>query len=117
MPTHISSHILDMVLIPVGVDLINRVEVSPIDHRISDHALISFELDVIGPATYSKKIISRSYRGLNVREATSITDDDLLSAVAKGQTSVQRVDSYNRAFTSLSFSGPRLFLAKCKSFF
>ena len=101
MPTHIFGHILDLVLTPVGVDLINRVEVSPIDHRISDHALITFELDVIGPSTYSKKIAFRSYRGLNVREATSIIEDDLLSAVAEGQTTLQRVDSYNRGFTSL----------------
>ena len=101
MPIHISGHILDLVLTPVGVDLVNRVEVSPTDHRISDHALITFELDVIGPVTYSKKITFRSYRGLNVREATSIIRDDLLSAVAEGQTSVQRVDSYNRGFTSL----------------
>ena len=101
MPTHISGHILDLVLTPVGVDLVNRVEVSPIDHRISDHALITFELDVIGPATYSKKITFRSYRGLNVREATSIIEDDLLSTVTEGQASVQRVDSYNRGFISL----------------
>ena len=52
MPTHIPGHILDLVLTPVGVDLINRIEVPPTDHRISDHALITFELDVIGPATY-----------------------------------------------------------------
>ena len=66
MPTHISGHILDLVLTPVGVDLVNQVEDSPIDHRISDRALITFELDVIGPITYSKKITFRSYRGLNV---------------------------------------------------
>ena len=36
-----------------------------------------------------------------MREATSIIEDDLLSAAAEGQTSVQRVDSYNRGFTSL----------------
>ena len=47
VPTHISGHILDLVLTPVGAELVNRVEVSPIDHRISDHALITFELDVI----------------------------------------------------------------------
>ena len=40
-----TCHILDLVLPLVGVDLVNRVEVSPIDHRISDHALITFELD------------------------------------------------------------------------
>ena len=36
-----------------------------------------------------------------MREATSIIEDDLLSAVAEGLTSVQRVDSYNSGFTSL----------------
>ena len=56
VPPDISGHILDLVLTPVGVDLVNQVEVSPIDHKISDHALITFELDVIGPTTYSKKI-------------------------------------------------------------
>ena len=56
VPTHISGHILDLVLTPVGVDLVNRVEVSPIDHKISDHAHITFKLDMIGPTTYSKKI-------------------------------------------------------------
>ena len=61
MPTHTSGHIVDLVLTPVGVDLVNWVEVSRIDHRISDHALITLELDVIGPATYSKKITFRSY--------------------------------------------------------
>ena len=98
VPTHISGHILDLVLTPVGVD---RVEVAPIDHKISDHALITFELDVVGPATYSKKITFRSYRGLNVREAASIIENDLLSTVSEGLTSVQHVDSYNRGFTSL----------------
>ena len=78
--TQISGHILDLVLTPVGVDLVNRVEVSPINHRISDHALITFELDVIGPTTYSKKITFRSYRGLNVRDTTSAIENDLLSS-------------------------------------
>ena len=95
VPTHISGHILDLVLTSVGVDLVNRVGVSPIDRRISDHALITFELDVIGPTTYSKKITFRSYRGLNVGEATSIIEDDLLSTVAEALTSVRCVDSYN----------------------
>ena len=36
-----------------------------------------------------------------MREATSIIEDDLLSAVAEDLTSVQHVDSYNRGFTSL----------------
>ena len=101
VPTHISGHILDLVLTPIGVDLVNQVEVSPNDHKISDHALITFELDVIGPTTYSKKITFQCYRGLNVREATSVIENDLLSTAAEGLTSVQHVDSYNRGFTSL----------------
>ena len=36
-----------------------------------------------------------------MREPTSIIEDDLLSAVAEGQTSVQCVDCYDRGFTSL----------------
>ena len=59
VPTHISGHILDLVLTPVGVDLVNQAEVLSIDHRVSDHALITFELDVIGPTTFSKKITSQ----------------------------------------------------------
>ena len=97
--THISGHILGLVLTPVGVDLVNRVEVSPIDHRISGHALITFELDTIGPTTYSKKITFRSFRGLNVREAPSIIEDDLLSTVTEGFASMQCVNPYNRGFT------------------
>ena len=33
-----------------------------------------------------------------MHKATSIIEDNLLSAVAEGLTSVQRVDSYNRGF-------------------
>ena len=36
-----------------------------------------------------------------MREATSVIENDLLSTVAEGLTSVQHVDSYNRGFTSL----------------
>ena len=89
VPTHISGHILNLILTPVGGDLVNQ-------------ALITFELDVIGPTTDSKKITFRSYQGLNMREATSIIEDDLLSTVVEALTSVQCVDSYNRGFTSLT---------------
>ena len=88
VPMHISGHIVNLVLTPVGVDLVNRIEVSPIDHKISDQALITFKRDVVGPTTYCKKITFQSYRGLNVQETTSIIENDLLSTVAEGLTSV-----------------------------
>ena len=101
MPTHISGHILDLVLSPVGADLVDCVEVSPIDHKISDHALVTFRLAMIRPTTHSKMITFRSYRGVNAREVTSFIRDDLVSTVTGGTTSEQCVDSYNRGFVSL----------------
>ena len=101
MPTHISGHILDLVLTPIGIDVVDRVEVTSIDHKISDHALVTFEPKVIGPTTYSRKITFRSYRDLNVRDATSIIENNLLNTIAEGLTSVQRVDFYNMGLTSL----------------
>ena len=101
VPTHISGHTLDLVLTPVGIDIVDRVEVSPIDYKISDHALVTFELKVVGPTTYSRKITFRSYRDLNVLEATNIIENNLLSTIAEGLTSVQRVDFYNKGLSSL----------------
>ena len=100
-PTHISGHTLDLILAPVGVDFIHHVEVSPIDHKISDHALVTFELKVIRPSTYSKKITFRNYRGLNVPEMSSIIRDNLVGTITGATTSEQCVDSYNRGFVSL----------------
>ena len=97
-PTHISGHTLDLVLSPVGVDLINHVEVSPIDRKISDHSLVTFNLLVTKPKTYSKKITFRNYRGLNIQAATNIIEDELVGAVTANSTSEHCVDSYNRGF-------------------
>lgn len=100
-PTHSSGHTLDLIIAPVEVDFVHHVEVFPIDHKISDHALITFEVKVIRPSTYSKKITFRSYRGLNEREITGIIREDLVGTVTSGTTSEQCVDSYNRGFISL----------------
>ena len=101
MPTHISGHTLDLVLTPLGTELVNHVEVAPIDHRISDHALITFELNLMRPAPHSKTITFRSYRNLNLQEATEIIEEDLLSAVSQGLTSEQSVNSYNSGLSSI----------------
>ena len=100
-PTHISGHILDLLITSVDTDLLNCVELSPIDGRISDHALITFELDIMGPATYSRTIRFQNYRRLNEREAVSFIEGHLLSEVAEGVTAERRVDSYNRGFSLL----------------
>ena len=101
VPTHISGHTLDLILTPEGSDLVDHVDVSPIDNNISDHALITFKVEVTRCTTYSKTITFRSYRGLNVREVTTIIEDDLVTTVARGLTSEQCVNSYNDGLASL----------------
>ena len=46
VPTHISGHILDLVLTPNGSDCVDCVEVLPIDRNISDHAIVTFDLNI-----------------------------------------------------------------------
>ena len=100
-PTHISGHTLDLVLSPLGTELVNQVEVSLIDHRISDHAMITFELNITRPASYSKTITFRSYRRMNRQEIAGNIEGDLLGAVSRGLTSEQCVGSYNGGFILL----------------
>ena len=101
VPTHVSGHTLDLVLAPVGTDLVGGLEVFPIDCGVSDHALLTFELNVTRPAANLKTITFRSYRGLNEIHAGNIIEGNLLGNIAPGLTSMQLVNSYNRELASL----------------
>ena len=100
-PTHVSGHTLDLVLTPADTDLVDRLEVFPIDHSVSDHALLTFELNVTRPAANLKTITFRSYRGLNEIDAGNIIENNLSGSIEPGHTSTQLVNSYNRALSSL----------------
>ena len=66
--THIHGHTLDLVLTPGDTECVQSVEVMPIDHHVSDHALIICSLAVPKPLSYSKSIVFRSYRDINFEE-------------------------------------------------
>ena len=96
MSTHISGHILDLpvVLTPVGVRLVNQVEVSPTDTGFPIMHLSLLSLCDRTCHLFQENNFPKLSRIERAR-------DGLLSSVAEGQTSVQPVDSYNRGFTSL----------------
>ena len=100
MPTHVSGHTLDLVLVPTESDFVGGIEISLIDSDISDHALLTFTLCFSKPPTYRKTITFRNYSGLDANVAANIIKTDLVDAVAQGQTSVQRTNSYNEVFSS-----------------
>ena len=63
-PTHIHGHTLDLILAYRTSNVINYVEVMPIDNTISDHALVLCELKVANSPAYEKSITFRNYRNI-----------------------------------------------------
>ena len=63
-PTHIHGHTLDLVLAYRTSNVINYVEVIPIDTTISDHALVLCELKAAHSPAYKKSITFRNYRNI-----------------------------------------------------
>ena len=100
-PTHISGHTLDLILTPVGTELVRSVVVSPIDRHVSDHALLSFEVSMARPTTFRKTISFRTYNNLTLNRAEDIIDRDLVNALDASHTSAQYVSSYNKVLVSI----------------
>lgn len=101
VPTHISGHILDLVLTPTGSDHVKCVETLPIDRNISDHAMVTFDLAMAKPATYTKKITFRSYRNIDQESIAQSIRHNLSSISASLQTANSLVASYNNFFLSV----------------
>ena len=76
-PTHMLGHTLDLVLSPVGMDCVVDVEVMPIDSLISDHALITFGLQMARPKAVKKSITFRNYRNVGQESISSETESHL----------------------------------------
>jgi len=79
-PTHISGHILDLIITSIDSDLVNHIEVVPVDSSISDHALLVFTINFLRPSTYTKTITMRNYRNID-EEAISHDIQHFLNAV------------------------------------
>ena len=63
-PTHIYGHTLDLVLAYMTSNVVDNVEVRPIDRTVSDHALVLCELKVTNLPSYKKSIVFRNYRNI-----------------------------------------------------
>ena len=100
--THISGHTLDLVVSPVDSNYISEVYIAPIDSVVSDHALVTFNLDFPRPASYRKSITFRNYHNIDetmiVREVEHYLGSIDTSALSAGEL----VEIHNNFFRSLS---------------
>ena len=90
-PTHLLGHTLDLVLSPVGIDCVVDVEILPIDSLVSDHALITFGLQIARPKAVKKFITFRNYRNVDQDSISSEIEShlivtDILDPSAEGLT-------------------------------
>ena len=95
------GHTLDLVLSPVGMDCVVDVEVMPIDSLISDHALVTFRLQIARPKAIKKYITFRNYKNVNQESIsneieTHLTVTDILDLSAEGLTM-----HYNRSLKAV----------------
>ena len=100
-PTHLSGHTLDLVLSPTGENLVKDVEALPIDNTISDHALLTFTLEISRPRAVKKAITFRSYRGMNP-DLISSEIESCFDAVIPDPTAENLTQHYNRSLISLN---------------
>ena len=94
-PTHEAGHILDIVLGRDTEDMITEVSVSEI--QISDHHLITFELDVSRPPPQLQHVSYRSYRKIDkdrfrkdLEESLQIDENDTVEEMLTKYTSITK---------------------------
>lgn len=97
-PTHVSGHTLDLVLSESESNLVNNVEVFPIDRSVSDHDIISFGVNVPKPLSYTKKITFRKYCNFNQETISRDIELSLNTIDIASSTVDQLVHTYNAFF-------------------
>ena len=101
MPTHMSGHTLDLVLTPTCSGCVRNVESVPIDHTVSDHALIVFDVDVDKPSSYTKWITFRNYKNINQRKIVEEIQSGLNGVDKAHMSADQLVAFYCNFFHSM----------------
>lgn len=101
-PTHISGHTLDLVITPKMVLSPTNFCTHPIDPNISDHALLTFQLNLPTSSSTVKNITFRNYKNLDldlVRDGinNTLNTTDLLNGDSHHLVSV-----YNKMFTDIT---------------
>ena len=100
-PTHLLGHTLDLVLSPTGTNFVKEVEALPIDSAVSDHALLTFTLEVARLRATKKSITFRSYKTVNQDLISSEIESCLVEAELPNLTAKHLTQHYNRSLTSL----------------
>ena len=98
-PTHIHGHILNLVQAYRTSNVINHVEVIPIDITISDHALVLCELKVTNPPSYKKSITFRNYRSICYADVDEEIQQHLVASPLLNSEAL--VSNYNNFFLTL----------------
>lgn len=99
-PTHISSHVLDLVLTPTDSDDVSGLEVVPMDMTISDHSLVRFRLYFPKIETYIKTISFRRYSMPDEGHYLGRINDALNNIDSSNLSAEQLVDIHNDFFSS-----------------
>ena len=99
-PTHISGHTLDLVMSPVDSEYVSDVELIPIDHSISDHALIVFSSEHQKPPSYKKSITFTKYN-IDENELIREVQDSLISLDVSAHTATDLVQIHHDVFESI----------------
>ena len=100
-PTHLSGHTLDLVMSPAGTSFVKDIEALPIDNTISDHAPLTFTLEIAKPKAVKKAITFRSYRNIN-QDSISNEIKSCFEVNVPDPTAENLTQHYNRSLISLN---------------
>ena len=65
-PTHVDGHTLDLLITPKNVQPPLNILIHPIDNTLSDHALLTYDLELPSLSSQKKTIQFRNYRDINI---------------------------------------------------
>lgn len=101
-PTHIAGHTLDLVFSSVqNLEHVCNLAVWPIDPSVTDHALITFEIDLPKPKTDLISITYRNYRGICTEDIKKHVNS-FIGGLDFTASCEELVAHHNNFFTSLS---------------
>ena len=100
-PTHIAGHTLDLVISQNESESLSNLSVFPIDRNLSDHSLITFNLNIIMSPAEPKQIKFRNYNHID-ENSLKIEISQAMTNVNLNQSCNDLVLAYNNLFSSLA---------------
>lgn len=99
-PTHIAGHTLDLLITDSSTSCLSPVTVFPIDINLSDHAIISFALNLPKVSSLKRVIEFRNYSNIN-QNAISKWISSKISTFDLSASPEDLVDEYNAMFSAM----------------